>query len=61
MVILWKIVFILCMLVAVTLAVVNTLWFNQLPDTNKYKSLQAFNVLVLWIIAIFLVIKLVVM
>lgn len=56
-----KIVFILCMLVVFALAVANTLWFNQIPENNRYKSIQAFNVAVLWIVAIFLVIKLVVM
>lgn len=61
MVIFLRLVFILCMLVVVVLAIANTLWFNQIPETNRYKSLQAFNVLVFWITAIFLVIKVVVM
>lgn len=61
MVVFLKIVFILCMLVVFALAIANTLWFNQIPENNKYKSLQAFNVLVFWITVIFLVIKLITM
>ncbi len=61
MVIFLRLVFILCMLVVVVLSIANTLWFNQIPETNRYKSLQAFNVLVFWITVIFLVIKLVTM
>lgn len=61
MVVLLKIVFIICTLVVFALAIANTLWFNQIPESNRYKSLQAFNVLVFWITVIFLVIKLVTM
>lgn len=34
-----KLVFILC-----TIAVVDTLWFNAMPESNRYKNVQAFNV-----------------
>lgn len=51
-----KLVFILC-----TIAVVDTLWFNAMPESNRYKNVQAFNVVTLWIIAIVLIIKLVTM
>lgn len=51
-----KLVFILC-----TIAVVDTLWFNAMPKSNRYKNVQAFNVVTLWIVAIVLIIKLVTM
>jgi archaellum biogenesis protein FlaJ (TadC family) len=51
-----KLVFILC-----TIAVVDTLWFNAMPESNRYKNVQAFNVVTLWIVAIVLIIKLVTM
>ena len=51
-----KLVFILC-----TVAVVDTLWFNAMPESNRYKNVQAFNVVTLWIVAIVLIIKLVTM
>ena len=55
-----KLVFILCT-VAVGLSVVDTLWFNAMPESNRYKNVQAFNVVTLWIVAIVLIIKLVTM
>lgn len=51
-----KLVFILC-----TIAVVDTLWFNAMPESNRYKNVQAFNVVTLWVVAIVLIIKLVTM
>ena len=53
-----KLVFILC-----TIAVVDTLWFNAMPESiyYRYKNVQAFNVVTLWIVAIVLIIKLVTM
>ena len=51
-----KLVFILC-----TIAVVDTLWFNAMPESNRYKNVQAFNVVTLWIVAIVLILKLVTM
>ena len=41
--------------------VVDTLWFNAMPESNRYKNVQAFNVVTLWIVAIVLIIKLVTM
>lgn len=40
---------------------VDTLWFNAMPESNRYKNVQAFNVVILWIVAIVLIIKLVTM
>ena len=42
-------------------SVVDTLWFNAMPESNRYKNVQAFNVVTLWIVAIVLIIKLVTM
>lgn len=56
-----KLVFILCAIVVVGLSVVDTLWFNVMPESNRYKNVQAFNVVTLWIVAIVLIIKLVTM
>lgn len=56
-----KLVYILCTIAVVGLSVVNTLWFNSIPENNRYRSIQAFNVLTLWIVSIVLIIKLVVM
>lgn len=56
-----KLVFILCTIVVVGLSVVDTLWFNAMPESNHYKNVQAFNVVTLWIVAIVLIIKLVTM
>lgn len=56
-----KLVFILCTITVVGLSVVDTLWFNSMPESNRYKNVQAFNVVTLWIIAIVLIIKLVTM
>lgn len=56
-----KLVFILCTIAVVGLSVVDTLWFNAMPESNRYKSVQAFNVVTLWIVAIVLIIKLVTM
>lgn len=39
----------------------DTLWFNAMPESNRYKNVQAFNVVTLWIVAIVLIIKLVTM
>ena len=50
-----KLVFILCTIAVVGLSVVDTLW------CNRYKNVQAFNVVTLWIVAIVLIIKLVTM
>lgn len=55
-----KLVFILCTIAVVGLSVVDTLWFNAMPESNRYKNVQAFNV-TLWIVAIVLIIKLVTM
>lgn len=54
-----KLVFILCTIAVVGLSVVDTLWFNAMPESNRYKNVQAFNVVTLWIVAIVLIIKLV--
>lgn len=54
-----KLVFILCTITVVGLSVVDTLWFNAMPESNRYKNVQAFNVVTLWIVAIVLIIKLV--
>lgn len=43
------------------ISVVDTLWFNSMPESNRYKNVQAFNVVTLWIVAIVLIIKLVTM
>lgn len=51
-------VFILCTIAVVGLSVVDTLWFNAMPESNRYKNVQAFNVVTLWIVAIVLIIKL---
>lgn len=56
-----KLVFILCAIAVVGLLVVDTLWFNVMPESNRYKNVQAFNVVTLWIVAIVLIIKLVTM
>lgn len=56
-----KLVFILCTIAVVGLSVVDTLWFNAMPESNRYKNVQAFNVVTLWIVAIVLMIKLVTM
>ena len=56
-----KLVFILCTIAVVVLSVVDTLWFNAMPENNRYKNVQAFNVVTLWIVAIVLIIKLVTM
>lgn len=56
-----KLVFILCTVAVVGLSVVDTLWFNAMPESNRYKNVQAFNVVTLWIVAIVLIIKLVTM
>lgn len=61
-----KLVFILCTITVVGLSVVglsvvDTLWFNAMPESNRYKNVQAFNVVTLWIVAIVLIIKLVTM
>ena len=53
--------FILCTIAVVGLSVVDTLWFNAMPESNRYKNVQAFNVVTLWIVAIVLIIKLVTM
>jgi len=55
-----KLVFILCTIAVVGLSV-DTLWFNAMPESNRYKNVQAFNVVTLWIVAIVLIIKLVTM
>lgn len=39
-----KLVFILCTIAVVGLSVVDTLWFNAMPESNRYKNVQAFNV-----------------
>ena len=44
-----------------SISVVDTLWFNAMPESNRYKNVQAFNVVTLWIVAIVLIIKLVTM
>jgi len=44
-----KLVFILCTIAVVGLSVVDTLWFNAMPESNRYKNVQAFNVVTLWI------------
>ena len=56
-----KLVFILCTIAVVALSVVDTIWFNAMPENNRYKNVQAFNVVTLWIVAIVLIIKLVTM
>lgn len=56
-----KLVFILCTIVVVGLSVVDTLWHSIKPESNRYKNVQAFNVVTLWIVAIVLIIKLVTM
>lgn len=56
-----KLVFILCTIVVVGLSVVDTLWFNAMSNSNRYKNVQALNVVTLWIVAIVLIIKLVTM
>lgn len=56
-----KLVFILCAIAVVGLSVIDTLWFNAMPESNRYKNVQAFNVVTLWIVAIVLIIKLVTM
>lgn len=56
-----KLVFILCTITVVGLSVVDTFWFNAMPESNRYKNVQAFNVVTLWIVAIVLIIKLVTM
>lgn len=56
-----KLVFILCTIAVVGLLVVDTLWFNAMPESNRYKNVQAFNVVTLWVVAIVLIIKLVTM
>lgn len=56
-----KLVFILCTIAVVGLSVVDTLWFNAMPESNRYKNVHAFNVVTLWIVAIVLIIKLVTM
>lgn len=56
-----KLVFILCTIAVVGLSVVDTLWFNAMPESNRYKNVQVFNVVTLWIVAIVLIIKLVTM
>lgn len=56
-----KLVFILCTIVVVGLSVVDILWFNAMPESNRYKNVQTFNVVTLWIVAIVLIIKLVTM
>lgn len=56
-----KLVFILCAIAVVGLSVVDTLWFNVMPESNRYKNVQAFNVVTLWVVAIVLIIKLVTM
>lgn len=56
-----KLVFILCAIAVVGLSVVDTLLFNDMPESNRYKNVQAFNVVTLWIVAIVLIIKLVTM
>lgn len=56
-----KLVFILCTIEVVGLSVVDTLWFNAMSESNRYKNVQAFNVVTLWIVAIVLIIKLVTM
>ena len=38
-----KLVFILCTIAVVGLSVVDTLWFNAMPESNRYKNVQAFN------------------
>lgn len=43
-----KLVFILCTVAVVGLSVVDTLWFNAMPESNRYKNVQAFNVVTLW-------------
>lgn len=50
-----------CTIAVVGLSVVDTLWFNAMPESNRYKNVQAFNVVTLWIVAIVLIIKLVTM
>lgn len=45
-----KLVFILCTIAVVGLSVVDTLWFNAMPESNRYKNVQAFNVVTLWIV-----------
>lgn len=56
-----KLVYILCIIAVVGLSVVDTLWFNSMPESNRYKNVQAFNVVTLWIVSIVLIIKLVTM
>lgn len=48
-------------MVAGLLKLVYILWFNSMPESNRYKNVQAFNVVTLWIVAIVLIIKLVTM
>lgn len=56
-----KLVFILCTIAVVGLSAVDTLWFNAMPESNRYKNVQAFNVVTLWIVAIVLILKLITM
>lgn len=56
-----KLIFILCTIVVVGLSVVDTLWFNAMSNSNRYKNVQALNVVTLWSVAIVLITKLVTM
>ena len=40
---------------------IRSVRFNAMPESNRYKNVQAFNVVTLWIVAIVLIIKLVTM
>jgi len=56
-----RLVFVLCMLAVVILAGANTIWFNNIPENHRFRAVLACNVLTLWITAMVLIIKVVVM
>lgn len=56
-----KLLLLLFLVVVVILSIFDTVWFNEMPETHKRKSVLAFNVVVLWIVAILLIIKIMVM
>lgn len=56
-----RLVFVLCMLAVVILAGANTIWFNNIPENHRFRTVLACNVLALWIAAIILIAKVVTM
>lgn len=54
-----KLVFIICTVVVILLSIVTTQYFMNMPETHKFKSYLACDVIVLWVVALVLILKIV--